>query len=817
VSNRDRIDLASESWGRFVYRRRWWVLATACLFAVGWSCWIPQIALENSTESYLLRGDPASSLYREFRAQFGQDNQILVGIAPPEVFDLGFLERLRDFHRALEDEVPHIEEVTSLITARQTRGEGDELIVEELLEDWPQTEAELGEIAARARANPVYRNFLLSEDARFTAVVLRPVAYSSGGAEGELLAGFDDAGGGGLPEQELEFLSQDETAQIVSALNRVVARFEAPDFPLYPVGEILTSQRLNDATWKDTKSYVGATALAIAALLFLLFRRVSGVVLPFVVVAASLLTTLGVMVSMGIPGSMAIQVLPVFVMTVGVCNAVHVLVITYQRLDAGAEVEDAIAFAFAHSGPAIVMTNLTTAAGMSSFLAASITPITHLGITASIGVLAVLFYTFGLLPALLAILPLKRGLSRKPRRSLLRALVVRTGDLATVRPRLVLIGSAAVMLVVLGGTARTHFSHDHLKWFEEDDPLRVAAVRVDREMRGSNTVEVLVTTGSANGLHEPEVLRRIEAASERAGTVAEGEFFVGKVVSIVDIVKETNQALNENRPQHYAIPDDRQLTAQELLLFENSGSDDLEQITDSQFQTARVTLRVPLLDGVIYPRFLSRIGEIFRDALGEDLDFSVTGIAPLMARASSAVVTSLVRSYAIALAVITPLMVLLIGRLRVGLLSMVPNLIPVFAVLGVMGLCGVPLDASNIILGSVIISLAVDDTIHIMHRFQRDFERSRDVRDAVRRTLSTTGSALLFTSLVLTTGFLVLAGLGSMSNTLVFGLFAALGIVVAFVADVLIAPALLAVVFEGADSARDLTARRSLGTALRFR
>jgi hypothetical protein len=178
-----------------------------------------------------------------------------------------------------------------------------------------------------------------------------------------------------------------------------------------------------------------------------------------------------------------------------------------------------------------------------------------------------------------------------------------------------------------------------------------------------------------------------------------------------------------------------------------------------------------------------------------------------MARAMSAMTTSLARSYLFALAVITPLMILLIGRLRVGLLSMIPNLLPVVGILGVMGLCGIPLDASNIIIGSLVIGLAVDDTIHFMYRFQGDYEESGEVREAVRRTLSTTGSALLFTSVVLTAGFLVLAGFGSMLNILVFGLFTALGIVIAFIADVFVAPALLVLVYSGTDRRADLLSR----------
>ena len=122
---RDRVELGFESWGRFVVRHRWWVLFGSLLFTLGW---IPDITFDNSTESFLLERDPASKRYREFRQQFGQDDHLMLAISPPEVFDFEFLARLRVLHDALQSEVPYIQEVTSLINARQTRGEEDALI-----------------------------------------------------------------------------------------------------------------------------------------------------------------------------------------------------------------------------------------------------------------------------------------------------------------------------------------------------------------------------------------------------------------------------------------------------------------------------------------------------------------------------------------------------------------------------------------------------------------------------------------------------------------------------------------------------------------
>ena len=165
----------------------------------------------------------------------------------------------------------------------------------------------------------------------------------------------------------------------------------------------------------------------------------------------------------------------------------------------------------------------------------------------------------------------------------------------------------------------------------------------------------------------------------------------------------------------------------------------------------------------------------------------------LLARLFGAVIDSMMRSYAFALIVITPMMMLLLGSFRRGVVSMVPNLLPVLATLGVMGWFQLPLDATTMLIGAMVIGLAVDDTIHFMHKFQGYYDEAHDLPAAVRETLRTTGSALLFTSLVISSGFLVF-GQAYMSNTRTFGMVAAMAAIVAFVADLLVAPALLTLV-----------------------
>jgi predicted RND superfamily exporter protein len=786
---RDRIERAFAAWGHWLYPRARAVLALTLLFVVGLGTQLPQVELDTSTEAFLKEGDAVRLRYDAFREQFGRDERVIIAIEG-DVFDLAFLERLRALHRDLEDEVPQLQDVTSLVNARDTRGEGDELIVGDLLEDWPRTPEDLARIRERALANPLYRDQLLDASGRVTTVLIETDAYSQQDGAGDELGGFD---AGSAPAEPRRFLTGEENAVIVEAIWAVTGRYEAPDFRVHVAGTPAMVHYFQVWMQRDMARFTLLAIAAIGAFLALLFRRVVGVVLPLAVAILALISTLGLMGLAGVAITLPMQILPSFLLAVGVGGVVHILVIFFQALGRGEVREDAIAHSLGHSGLAVVMTSLTTAGGLASFVTADLGPVAELGVTAPIGVLLALVLTLVLTPAALAVLPLREGRPSGSAGPLARRWLVWAGLFATTHARPVVLVWAGVMAVSALGAAQLRFSHEPLSWFPADNPFRVASVLVNEKLRGSMFLEVLVDSGAENGLHEPAVLDRMDEMRRWASSVQRGDIYVGKTVSLVDVTKEIHQALNENRREFHAIPRDRQLVAQELLLFENSGSDDLEDLVDPQFRRARVTLKLPLADAVQYPAFIDDVEENFARILAGEAGFEVTGLMSIMARTFTAVIHTMATSYVVAFAVITPLMVLLVGSVRIGLLSMLPNLAPILVTLGVMGWAGLRIDFFTLMIGSIAIGLAVDDTIHFMHNFRRYHARSGDVVGAVRETLATAGQAMLFTSLVLATGFALFA-FATLTVLTNFGLLTGLTILVAFLADLTLAPALIALV-----------------------
>jgi len=535
--------------------------------------------------------------------------------------------------------------------------------------------------------------------------------------------------------------------------------------------------------------------IMIAAFLFLLFRNVSGVLLSLFTVIFSLVCTFGIMAICSVPIKIPTVMLPSFLLAVGVCDSVHILAIYYKRLKQGDSADEAIIFTLGHSGLAVLLTSITTAGGFLSFLTSEVAPIEDLGIFSAIGVMMALLYSLLWLPSMLSILrtkPKDRTSEHQPQ--FLDRVLSGFGNIGTGKPKTICVIVAIMIILSLFGASRLEFSHRSLSWLPEDSIERIDTELIDKVLRGSLTFELVMDTKKKNGFFEPSLLSRLEQLSARYNKYRDEKVFVGKTLAVTDILKEIHRALNENQEEFYGIPKNQDLVAQEFLLFENSGSDDLEDFVDSQFSKARFSIKIPWGDSTAFGHLIGDIETQLREHF-PGVDYYITGKPMLMLRTLNGIIMSMGKSYLLALTVITLLMILFIGDLRLGLVSMLPNLSPIVICLGIMGWMNIRLDAFNMTLGAIAIGLAVDDTIHFMNNFKRYYEINGSSYEAVQKTLATSGRAILFTTLVLSSGFLIYS-FSFMKNLYYFGLFTSLTLIIALLADFLLSPALVTILYR---------------------
>jgi len=450
-----------------------------------------------------------------------------------------------------------------------------------------------------------------------------------------------------------------------------------------------------------------------------------------------------------------------------------------------------------HSGLAIIMTSITTAVGLWSFSFSGVAPVADLGIFASSGVMIGLVFTLVFLPALISITKVSTvNMSTDNNgQTLMDRALVGISVFATGRPKLIVSVSTVLIICAAIVAAQLRFSHFPLQWLPEDNFARIATEAVDENLKGSLTLEVIIDTGETNGLYNPELLRVIDDVSQNINSISTGNMFVGKVISYIDVIKETNRALNENREEYYAIPDDPDLIAQEFLLFESSGNDDLSSLVDANYSKARLTLKTPFIDSLEANIFIDSAQVYLDQKFGPLAKVTFTGIGTLMTVTFEEAIYSSAFSYVLAFSLITVLMVLLIGNLKIGLISMIPNILPIIFLSTIMVVFKMPLDMFTLLIGAIALGLAVDDTVHFMHNFRRYELKYNDVDKAVRLTLLGTGRAITLTSIVLALGFLVLT-FSQMNNMFDFGVLTASAILVAVLADFFLMPAIMKLIIK---------------------
>ncbi len=837
-SVRERLEKIFEQFTGWVFDHPWRVVTGIVLLMAFMIIQLPQLTFDVTLEGQFEQDDPTYKNYLEFKQQYGEDSVVMIGIESDNIFTQPFLQRLQQFHTELEDSMPYLDEITSLVNVNSIRAEDDQLIVQDLLEEWPEAQQNLEQLKRYVMNYPAYQNVLISEDGRNTAIYLIPDVRGLAGSKADFLAEEEDA----VPQAEEEgsffgkllstlviqdkaeneklvteklTLTNEQRIEFVENAREIAAKYDSEDFSVYITGRpVILKDHLAQVMRNMPRSILG-TAIGILILMFLIFRRVVPVFLAVLVVVLSVVSVFGVSSIFNIPIRTSTQVYPPIILAAGICDAIHLFTIFFQQLKQDSDKKRALMYAMRHSGLAMLFTSLTTMGGFLAFALSDMAGISELGVSAAVGVGMALLLTYLLIPALLVILPMaaneKRGALSAVTEGFWHKSVKRLALFSAERPALILSLTAVFAIIAVIGVSQLPMSFDVLTWFPEDEPVKVDTYRADTAFKGASVLEVVVDTGRENGLFEPEVMQALQEAQEFTSSFSGEKIWVGKATSIVDTLKQINRVLNEDRSEFYTIPQDRTAIAQQLFLFETSGWEDLEDLVDSTFSQARLTLRVPSADGADFVPFRETIQQEFTRMFADKADIYLTGSVDLFVRSVWGLMNSMTSSYILAAIVITLLLLLLTGSLRVGLVGMIPNFFPILVVMGVMGFASISISVFTVLLGGIALGLAVDDTVHFVHNFRRNFDRTRNLTASVTETMETTGQALFFTTISLSIGFL--AFLTADMNVLrEFGALTVLTVVIALLSDLTITPALMTVLFRSQEQDAEESCTE-LGTA----
>lgn len=815
----------------FVERKRKLVLGITSFFMVGFTVFIFNLTVDLSTEAFLFPNDPLLKQYAQFQDRFGNDDMILLAVTG-DVFSNEFLEKIDSLQKELATHVPYAKDVTSIINISQLYVEKDlesglsTLYVDDLLKNFPEeklSQKELQELKNEVLADPGYRNQIISEDGNTTTIFVQ--LYSNkeideqetkdenaqeDGVDTDDFANLEDLFEDDVTPQEEVFdteldmegtedkdyistyLSNTRSRDVNAMATSIAKKYDTPDFDVALVGHALLIPSLINALLKDAVIFLPMLLLMIVIFIKIMFKRKSAILFTMLVAGLTNISFFGLLSLSNTPITLMSNITPIMLISIGLGAVVHLLVLVYEKFDEGYTKIDALKYAFDHSGWPIILTTLTSAAGIFSFYFSSIKPMQDFGILGAVGLLISLVLTLLVIPCLLLTLPIKPLPIQKRKISLLidKMLLAHANTAYRIRI-LTLVLSVGIIFVAFLGVKNVYFSHKSIEWLPLKSEFRKDSKIVDKVMKGSNFLEIYIDTKKHNGVYEPSFLNKAEKLEQYLYAYKNDYISVGKVLSLNEMIKKTNKVLHNNDETYYTIPDTRELVAQELLLLENGGTDTLENFVDLNYQHYRLTVTVPDLDAVFFSEFLrdveTKMHEIFKD---DDYTYYTTGSVALIVKIIEATILSARTSYIIAFIVIGILMILLTKNISIGLISMIPNILPIFILLGIVGFSTINLDMFVLLIGCVLLGIAVDNTIHFIHVYGDYYRQGNSDIKSIELTFLSTGKAMISASIILMAGFSVLI-FARMRNFHNFGMLAVIGVVCALFSDFFLTPALM--------------------------
>ena len=328
----------------------------------------------------------------------------------------------------------------------------------------------------------------------------------------------------------------------------------------------------------------------------------------------------------------------------------------------------------------------------------------------------------------------------------------------------------------------------------EDSAIRIAYDTVDENMAGAMSMVIMIDTKTIDGLYNPQLMQAIDKLQARIESRYSDQ--VTRTHSLADIVKDTNQIMNDDDAAYYRVPDDARMISQLLYLFNSANPEDRRSLVSDDYSRSYISLNIYNAGSYEYQIFFEEISDdidAIISPLGEEfpeLEVNLTGTMALMMRMADEIATSQFSSFSLAIAVISVIMILTLGSFQGGLMAMIPNLIPALLGFGLMGLMGVSLDSDTILIAPLIIGMAVDDTIHFMTRYRMELIKTGSIGESLRLTICEVGQAVMFTTMVLSLGFALLSFSDYLGMAKI-GFFGSAAIIVALLCDLFLIPALI--------------------------
>jgi predicted RND superfamily exporter protein len=757
------IDRFAERMTRFVLRFRWAVISAAILAAIAIGSGAQNIEFANNYRVFFSQENPELQAFERFQDTYTKNDNFLFVLEPSEgdAFSADTLTAVETLTREAW-QIPYVIRVDSLSNFQHTQGVDDDLIVKDLYAgSEAQSEGDHERIREIALAEPLLNGQLITESGDLTAinVVLQ------------------------YPEKSLT-----EVPEAVARARAIREQIETahPAIDVHLTGVSMLNNSFAETGMADMGALMPVMFSVILLLTFLILRSVSATIATLSIILLSVVTGMGTAGFLGINLTPISASAPIVILTIAIADSIHILISLRQSMREGSDKSAAIIEAMKVNFMPVSITSLTTVVGFASLNFSDSPPFWHLGNITAIGITAAWLLSITFLPALLSLLPLKfraKNVADGKRQAM-----DRLADFVIQNRQRLLVGVGVVTLALVAFIPTLKLNDQWIEYFSENIEFRTDSDKALAHF-GLYPIEFSVPADGPGGVSEPEYLETLD----RFAAFLRAQPEVTHVYAFSDVMKRLNKNLHGDDDGFYRIPENRDLSAQYLLLYEISlpyGLDLNDRINVDKSAT-RVTATLGDVTSEETKQFLASAEMWLRQNAPASMQSKPTSAQVMFTYIARRNMNNMVGGTLVAIAAISIILMLALRSVSLGLLSLVPNGLPILATFGAWAVLVGEVGFSVATVASISLGLVVDDTVHFLSKYargRRDLGLSAE--DSIRHAFRSVGTAIVVNTLILATGFAVLMASNFKVNA-DMGLLTSLAIVLALVLDFLLLPALL--------------------------
>jgi predicted RND superfamily exporter protein len=752
----------AKSYAEWLVRWRYVIILATLVLVAAAASGARFITFKTDYRVFFSDDNPQLLAFEQLQNTYTKTDNVMFVLAPKDntVFKPATLAAVAALTKA-SWQMPYSLRVDSVTNYQHTEAIEDDLVVADLVPDAAQLdEAALQRIEKIAVNEPLLVNRLISRNGQVTAVNVT-------------IQLPDDGSGKEVPEI---------TAFARNLVKDVQA--ENPDLDVYLTGMVIMNNSFPEVSIHDQKTLVPIMFAVVLLTLVLLLRSFTATIGTFLVIIFTILSAMGLAGWLGIALTPPSASSPTVILTLAVADCVHVLVTLLHAMRRGADKTSAMVESIRINLQPIFLTSLTTVIGFLSMNFSDAPPFRDLGNIVAMGVTIAFILSVTFLPAFVLVLPLrvKPGTERKTQ------LVDRFADFVVARRTPLFWGMGLVVLTLVSFVPKNELNDEFVKYFDESVDFRVATEFVTENLTGLYTIDYSLSNGESGGINEPEFLQDVE----RFANWYRQQPGVLHVNTLTDIMKRLNKNMHGDDEAWYRLPDSRELSAQYLLLYEMSLPYGLD--LNNQIDIGKSATRMTVTMESVSSNELLDTEHTAQQWLHENAPYmKSSGASPSMmfAYIGKRNIRSMLTGTSIALVLISLVLIVALRSVKIGLISLVPNLAPAAMGFGLWGLLYGQVGLGLSVVAGLTLGIVVDDTVHFLSKYLRARrEQGLSSEDAVRYAFHTVGIALLVTTLVLIAGFMVLHQSAFKLNS-DMGLLTAVTIGLALLADFIFLPPLL--------------------------